>query len=447
VPLPVFYSEAGEPILQPELIRQVAEVVAREGTNCWFSWSDAQWTRELGLPEGTHRRMDTLDVWIDSGVSHLAVLETHAELSAPADLYLEATDQHRGWFQSSLMTSVALRDRAPYRSVLTHGFVVDVDTKRKISKSEQGGYQKPTDAAHYVEKYGADLVRLWVCSVNFTDDVPFSEEIFTRLSDAYRRLRNTLRILLGNLADFAAAGEAVRPEDYTAVDRWILAELQEVIHSCRAAYERLEFHRVYQILTQFCAVELSSQYVDMTKDRLYCDAANSPRRRATQATMREIFSALTRLLAPILVFTAEEAWGYFQPGRSVHLEDFPVVDEMRRQDPMAAEVREWLEVRARVAQAVEAATKAGQIGKPLEARVVLQVPQPACARLQARQAELEEFLILSHLELIEGPDWLVTVERTSRARCERCWRHREEVGTSEAHPHLCSRCEEAVAAS
>jgi isoleucyl-tRNA synthetase len=283
--------------------------------------------------------------------------------------------------------------------------------------------------------------------VNFTDDVPFSEEIFTRLSDAYRRLRNTLRILLGNLADFAAAGEAVRPEDYTAVDRWILAELQEVIHSCRAAYERLEFHRVYQILTQFCAVELSSQYVDMTKDRLYCDAANSPRRRATQATMREIFSALTRLLAPILVFTAEEAWGYFQPGRSVHLEDFPVVDEMRRQDPMAAEVREWLEVRARVAQAVEAATKAGQIGKPLEARVVLQVPQPACARLQARQAELEEFLILSHLELIEGPDWLVTVERTSRARCERCWRHREEVGTSEAHPHLCSRCEEAVAAS
>ncbi len=444
VPLPVFYDKHGEPMLSAELILRVADLVAREGTNCWFSWDDARWNEELALPEGTHRRLDTLDVWIDSGVSHLAVLEAHPALSAPADLYLEATDQHRGWFQSSLMTSVALRDRAPYRTVLTHGFVVDVDTRRKISKSEQGGYQKPTDAAHYVNKYGADLVRLWVCSVNFTDDVPFSEEIFTRLSDAYRRLRNTLRILLGNLAGFDAARDAVSPGDFTPVDRWILGELDEVIRECRAAYEKLEFHRVYQLLTQFCAVELSSQYIDITKDRLYCDAAGSLRRRASQTAMHRIFSALTRLLAPILVFTAEEAWGYFSPGDSVHLQNFPEASDVA--DPAVEEVRGWLDIRARVAQSVEAATKAGIIGKPLEARVILQVPTARYPAVTERQSELEEFLILSDLKIRAGADWKVEVERTPRQRCERCWRHREEVGQSAVHPGLCGRCEEAVSA-
>ena len=444
VPLPVFYNADGSPLLDGDLIRRVADIVAKEGTNCWFAWDDARWVQELNLPVGTHRRLDTLDVWIDSGVSHLAVLENHPELSSPADLYLEATDQHRGWFQSSLMTSVALRERAPYRAVLTHGFVVDVDTRRKISKSEQGGYQKPTDAAHYVGQYGADLVRLWVCSVNFTDDVPFSEEIFTRLSDAYRRLRNTLRILLGNLDGFDPATDSVAHEDLTAVDRWILAEMNELIAACREAYGKLEFHRVYQLLTQFCSVELSSQYIDITKDRLYCDTADSIRRRATQTTMHQIFGALTRLLAPILVFTAEEAWGFFQPGSSVHLELLPEPDENHRHDPVAEEVRTWLDVRAKIAQAVEAATKAGRIGKPLEAKVLLQAPPSAAPQLRARLPELEEFLILSHLEILDGADWLVTVEKTPHQRCERCWRHRREVGSLKDHPLLCERCAEAV---
>jgi isoleucyl-tRNA synthetase len=445
VPLPVFYEENGTPILDPALIEKVAGIVETEGTNAWFAWTDAQWNEKLGLPPSTTRRSDTLDVWIDSGVSHRAVLDRHPALSAPADLYLEATDQHRGWFQSSLMTSVALRDgAAPYRAVLTHGFVVDVDTKRKISKSEAGGYQKPTDADHYMKKYGADLLRLWVCSVNFTDDVPFSEEIFTRLSDAYRRLRNTLRILLGNLHDFDPARDAVPFEQMPEVDRWILGELHQRIEECRAAYSRLEFHKVYQLLTQFCAVELSSQYVDITKDRLYCDALNSPRRRSTQTAMAEIFSSLCRLLAPILCFTAEEAWGYFSPGSSVHLEEFPAPEQNRAKDHAVATVRQWLEIRAKVAQAMEAATKAGTITNPLEACVTIHLPAAELESLQNLTGELEEFLILSHLELSPAEAWQVEVSVTPRGKCERCWRHRADLGTDPHHPTLCGRCTEAV---
>ncbi|MFM8884850.1 MAG: class I tRNA ligase family protein, partial [Chthoniobacterales bacterium] len=201
VPLPVFYSPDGEPIVDAGLVRRVADLVEKRGTNAWFEMSDAELAAMFGLPSGTTKGHDTLDVWIDSGVSHQAVLRRRPELAYPADLYLEATDQHRGWFQSSLMTAIGIEGGSPYKTCLTHGFVVDVDTREKISKSAQGGYQKPTEAMHFVEKSGADLVRLWVSSVNFTDDVPFSEEMFNRLGDTYRRIRNTLRILLGNLHD------------------------------------------------------------------------------------------------------------------------------------------------------------------------------------------------------------------------------------------------------
>ncbi len=448
VPLPVFYDAENLPILDPDLIRRTADLVAGHGTNCWFVWTDSEWAEKLGLPEGTKRRQDTLDVWIDSGLSHRAVLRKHPELHAPADLYLEATDQHRGWFQSSLMTSVALGDGAPYRAVLTHGFVVDVDTRRKISKSEQGvagAYQKPTDAEHYVNKYGADLVRLWVCSVNFTDDVPFSEEIFTRLSDSYRRMRNTFRILLGNLHGFDPALHSVPFETMPALDRWILSELQEVVKDCLSAFEKLEFYRVYQILTQFCAVELSSLYVDVTKDRLYCDPVDSPRRRATQTAMREIFDTLCRLLAPILVFTAEEAWSFVRPGTSVHLELFPKVDPDRLADPAFGSVKGWLEIRSRILQAVEAAAKSGAIANPLEAKVTLTAPgQLAEEQLIPHQAELEEFIVLSHLEIQPGDDWAVEVTKTQRGKCSRCWRHRPDVGEVQEHPELCCRCADAV---
>ena len=330
VPLPVFYSADGKVILDAKIIRKLADLVAQRGSNIWFELDDAALAKELGLPAGTTKGNDTIDVWIDSGVSHKAVCAPHPGLRDPADMYLEATDQHRGWFQSSLMTSVALNNRAPYKICVTHGFVVDLDGK-KISKS--GTYDKPMAADHFVGRHGADLVRLWASSIDYTDDVPFSEEMFSRLGDTYRRIRNTLRILLGNLYDFPAAGvgDPGRPASArhvgatTLIDRWILERLNDVIRDCRSAYEEFAFHKVYHTLNQFCAVDLSSLYIDITKDRMYCDAPNSLRRRATQAVMHEIFDALCRLLAPVLAFTAEEAWRHSVPRRrhSVHLEEFP----------------------------------------------------------------------------------------------------------------------------
>ena len=446
VPLPVFYDGNGDPLLDPGLIRKVADIFAERGTNSWFELDDEEWVKLVGLPAGATRRNDTLDVWIDSGVSHEAVLRRRPELAFPADLYLEATDQHRGWFQSSLMTSVALNKCAPYRSVLTHGFVVDVDTKKKISKSAQGtpaAYQKPTDADHYVNKYGADLLRLWVSSVNFTDDVPFSEEIFTRLGDAYRRIRNTLRILLANLHDYDATQE-MSAHDLTFVDRWILARLQEVTATCRDAYDKLEFHRVYHTINQFCAVDLSSLYVDITKDRLYCDKGDAKRRRATQFAMHKVFGSLARLLAPILAFTAEEAWGYYQADGSVHLQEFPQPDEAWTNEEALKNMTYLLEIRGQISQAVEKFQKAGEIGSALEAKVRLTVPYGEAGLLYSVRNEIEEIFILSDLEITECETPGVEVTKTSHFRCERCWRHRPEVGASAAHPTLCARCEEAL---
>lgn len=445
VPLPVFYGVDGDPILDPIVIRKVADVFASRGTNSWFELDDAAWAGLVGLPDGATRRHDTLDVWMDSGLSHQAVLRHHPDLAFPADLYIEATDQHRGWFQSSLMTSVALNGCAPYRTVLTHGFVVDEDTRRKISKSAQGagGYQKPTEAEHFVNKYGADLVRLWVSSVNFTDDVPFSEEIFTRLGDAYRRIRNTLRILLGNLHDYDPS-QPPPPEALTFVDRWILARLQEVITTCREANEALEFHRVYHTIVQFCTVDLSSLYVDITKDRLYCDRADAPRRRATQFVMHRLFDSLTRLLAPILAFTAEEAWGTFRPGPSVHLQLFPTADPTWINATSIRDMERLLEIRAHISQAVEKLQKSGEVGSALEARILLHVPPADRELIQRLAGELEELFILSDLHLLDADALHVEASKTPSARCERCWRHRPEVGASQQHPTLCSRCEEAI---
>ena len=444
VPLPIFYDDKGAPILDPAVIRKVADIFSEKGTNSWFEMDDAAWSALVGLPAGTTRRNDTLDVWMDSGLSHETVMRQRPELGFPADLYLEATDQHRGWFQSSLMTSVALNDCAPYRAVLTHGFVMDVDTRKKISKSAAGGYQKPTDADHYVSKYGADLLRLWVSSVNFTDDVPFSEEIFTRLSDSYRRVRNTLRILLANLHDYDAANPPA-PESLTFVDRWVLARLQEVVATCLDAYEKLEFHRVYHTINQFCAVDLSSLYVDITKDRLYCDTVASSRRRATQFAMHSVLDALTRLLAPIIAFTAEEAWGYFQPGTSVHLQDFPKPDARWTNADAVGTMDQLLQIRSRISQSVEKPQKAGEIGSALEARVKLSVTASESTLLEPLKVELEEVFILSDLEVFTSDTASVEISKTPHARCERCWRHRSEVGFSATHPTVCARCEEALA--
>jgi len=408
--------------------------------------NDEELARELGLPDGTTHRNDTIDVWIDSGVSHQAVLAQNRELHNPADMYLEATDQHRGWFQSSLMTSVALHDRAPYKTCVTHGFVVDVDG-RKISKSSS--YSKPMDAGHFVGKHGADIVRLWVSSVNYTDDVPFSEEMFTRLGDTYRRIRNTLRILLGNLSDFSAdptnsGRPQAQPGELTLVDRWILQRLEHAISECRAAYAAYEFHKVYHTLNQFCAVDLSSLYIDITKDRMYCDALDSTRRRATQTAMHAVFTSLTKLLAPVLAFTAEEAWGYLGQGGSIHLQQFPEQDPERADEDAKQTVHELLQLRGVIGQAVEQARQDKLIGNALEAAVVLRCDAAALAAVP--HEELEEFFILSDLTLEQANETSASISKTPHAKCSRCWRHRPSVGADGAHPELCERCEEVVAA-
>jgi isoleucyl-tRNA synthetase len=451
VPLPVFYSAEGEAILDPNSIRKLADLIGQRGSNVWFELDDAALARELGLPEGTRHRNDTIDVWIDSGVSHYAVLATNPALRDPADMYLEATDQHRGWFQSSLMTSVALHNRAPYKTCVTHGFVVDVDGK-KISKSSS--YSKPMDAGHFVGKHGADIVRLWVSSINYTDDVPFSEEMFTRLGDTYRRIRNTLRILLGNLSDFSVAAlyerrnesdrrsQTAATVDFTLVDRWILDRLENVIADCCAAYQSYEFHKVYHTLNQFCAVDLSSLYIDITKDRMYCDAPNSPRRRATQTAMRRIFDALCRLLAPIMVFTAEEAWSYLGASKSVHLQLFPERDAEWRNPTVENQVAQLLSLRGVIGQAVERARQEKMIGNALEAAVVLRCEQEAISSIPNEQ--LEEFFILSELKIEAGKEPAALISKTIYAKCARCWRHRAAVGKSAAHSELCDRCESVV---
>jgi isoleucyl-tRNA synthetase len=439
VPLPVFYGKDGKAILDPKIIRKLADLVAQRGSNIWFELDDAVLAKEVGLPLDTTKGTDTIDVWIDSGVSHKAVCGVHPELRDPADMYLEATDQHRGWFQSSLMTSIALNNRAPYKICVTHGFVVDVDGK-KISKS--GTYEKPTAADHFVGKYGADLLRLWASSIDYTTDAPFSEEIFTRLGDTYRRIRNTLRILLGNSYDFES-GSQEDSKDLTLIDRWILERLDEVIGTCRAAYEKFEFHKVYHALNQFCAVDLSSLYVDITKDRMYCDAPDSPRRRATQAAMREIFEALCRLLAPVLVFTAEEAWlhSMAKGGGSIHLQDFPQTQDLGRK--AIDQLEELLRLRGIIGQAIEHARQEKVIGNTLEARVVLNSDSDVTDKIP--KEELEEFFILSDLTIHRADQASASVTKTPYKKCARCWRHRPTVGTSKAHPDLCDRCESVVA--
>ena len=447
VPLPVFYSVDGKPILEGKVIRKLADLVAERGSNIWFELNDADLAKQLGLPAGTTKRNDTIDVWIDSGVSHRAVCALHPELRDPADMYLEATDQHRGWFQSSLMTSIALNDRAPYKTCVTHGFVVDLDGK-KISKS--GTYDKPMDVGHFVGRHGADLVRLWACSIDYTDDVPFSEEMFTRLGDTYRRIRNTLRILLGNLFDFTPhpALSPSRGEDKgegsfagaTLVDWWALERLDQVVRDCRSAYEAFEFHKVYHALNQFCAVDLSSLYIDITKDRMYCDASDSSRRRATQTAMHEIFSALCQLLAPVIAFTAEEAWRHSSAGSSVHLEEFPKTQN--RGDKASMQVADLLRLRGVIGQAIEKARQEKLIGNALEAAVVLRSDSNVTSELS--KEELEEFFILSDLKIEQAKEASATVAKTPHQKCARCWRHRPAVGKSKTHPDLCDRCETVV---
>ncbi|MFZ4694127.1 MAG: isoleucine--tRNA ligase, partial [Verrucomicrobiia bacterium] len=448
VPLPIFYKPDGEPILSRELALKVADLVEKHGTDVWFDRDADALATELGLPKGLRKSAETLDVWIDSGSSHRAVLARHPDLAFPADVYLEGSDQHRGWFQSSLLTSVVANGgRAPYRTVITHGFLVDLDGK-KISKSS--AYEKPKDAEAFVARYGADVLRLWVASEDYQGDVPLSEEIFARIGETYRSIRNSLRILLGNLHGFDPARDAVdfanptvRSDPWCAVDLWMLDRLDKLVSEVRDAYDKYEFHRVYHAVNAFCAVTLSAFYVDVTKDRLYCDRPDSRRRRATQTVMHATASTLCRLLAPILSFTAEEAWGHLIPGgKSVHLQLLP--------DPSAGPAtREAVEAvdlmlaqRESAARVIEAQRAAGKIGKSLEARVLLRPGEAAAKSLASLLPQLAEILIVSQAE-VEPSTGEPAVAVPLGSKCERCWRWDNTVGNDASSPNLCARCADA----
>jgi isoleucyl-tRNA synthetase len=465
VPLPVFYTADGTIIMDQAIIGKVADIVEQQGTNLWFEKDDAWWADAVGLPADTKRGNDTLDVWIDSGCSHVSVLDHHPELHCPADLYIEATDQHRGWFQSSLMMSIVARDAAPYKSVITHGFVVDTSGK-KISKSDQGAAgksAKPMTADHYYNKYGGDMVRLWVSSVDYQHEVPFSEELFQQTGESYRRIRNTFRVLLGNLHDEPKAGNALTDSDskkqsvglpesagdspaYTLIDRWILERLHAGTAESVAAYAAYDFRKVFTVVNQFISGDLSALYIDITKDRMYCDAANSPRRRATQAAIREITETLCKLLAPILAFTADETWEHLGHSDSVHLEAFPQSGlSSTSADSATAVVEELLKVRVVIQQAIEKARQEKKIGSNLEATVALTLPAEGFTHpVFSDPATLHEFLILSDLHITRGTDLTAIVTESAHHKCARCWKHLPDVGTHAEHPTLCGRCVEAV---
>lgn len=462
VPLPVFYkpvawasspqesnrgqdAHATEPVLDAAIARKVADLIEQHGTNVWFEKTSAELTSLLGLPADWTKGPDTLDVWIDSGCSSMAVTEAHPELGngGIADLYLEATDQHRGWFQSSLMCSVIHRGTAPYKAVMTHGFVTDTSGE-KISKSGD----KPINAEHYYNKYGADLVRLWVSSVDWTNDVPFSDKLFEQNGEVYRRFRNTLRILLGNLGDFDAAAHAVRNDALTLLDRWILERLHEVTKECLTAYDAYDFRKVFITLNQFCAVDLSAFYVDITKDRMYCDAVNSPRRRSAQTAMHRVFSGLCRLLAPILAFTADEAWEFAGHKGSVHEQDFPPADPSFGEAIASPVISHLLSVRNHWMQQLEAMRKSGQASTGLEVNVTLTISCDSRVfdLFPASAQEVADFLGLAMVVLNNE----ASLRRESLAfsyevlpkdfKCRRCWRHLRDVGTHAKHPGLCGRC-------
>ena len=433
VPLPVFYTTNDEPVLQAEIVRRVADLVEQHGTNIWFELSDAELCEKLGLPADLRKGKDTLDVWIDSGCSHVAALERREGLQAPCDVYLEATDQHRGWFQSSLMLSCAWRGTAPYKQVLTHAFVVNQD-RSKLSKSAQEGYQKPTNAKYFYEKYGADIVRLWVSSVDWQNEVPFGEDLFKQITEPYRRLRNTLRILLANLKGY----DGTRPEQLDPLDAWILERLNALIREVSAAYESYEFRKVFSAINQFCTVELSSLYIDITKDSLYCDAQDSPRRLSKQFAISRIFDALVKLLAPILVYTCDEAWEHAGHSDSVHEQDFPESDPAFDVGltPIFARLQQ---IRSVIQVAIEAQIKAKVFNKNNEAVVHLTVPENEEAAVLSllRNADFaQEFFIVSELQVSPGEQLTATAQKSPHAMCPRCRRY-EPLVNSEG---LCARC-------
>ena len=460
VPIVAFHCNGcGQALLDEVLIRHVADRFEQEGADCWFSDPP-----ETFLPEGTRcpacgcgelsKDGNILDVWFDSGVSFASVLEKREDLAFPADLYLEGSDQHRGWFHSSLLISVGTRGTPPYRSVLTHGYVVDGDG-RKMSKS-LGNFVDPEDV---IRKHGAEIVRMWTAAEDYRDDIRISGETLSRLSESYRKIRNTARFLLGNLYDFRPADDWVPFAARTELDRWAGHRLGELVRMVRRAYRSYEFHQVHHRILDFCVVDLSSFYLDVLKDVLYVSAPGAPERRSAQSSFYEILDALTRLLAPVLSFTAEDIWACMPSGRekreeSVHLCTFPVEPAGREDPDLVARWERVFLFRQEISRALEVARRERKIGHSLDAWVRVVPPQEWMDFLRSFPYPLKTLCIVSDLSLEytrpggdayesrEIPGLGILVERARGEKCRRCWNHCETVAGAPGAPDICQRCQE-----
>ncbi|MDI6914869.1 MAG: isoleucine--tRNA ligase [Desulfitobacteriaceae bacterium] len=456
VPIPIFYCEdCGKEFINDQTIAKVQEIFAQEGSDAWFAHS-AEELLPVGITcscGGTTFRKETdiMDVWFDSGTSHVGVLKEREDLTWPADLYLEGSDQHRGWFNSSLSTSVAAFGKAPYKAVLTHGFLVD-EQGRKMSKSLGNG----VDPLQVVKDMGADILRLWVSSADYKSDVAASPRIMKQMTEAYRKIRNTLRFLLSNLNDFDPAVDKVSYAELPELDRWALLKLAQVVEKVLNAYETYEFHQVYHTIHNFCTVEMSSIYLDIVKDRLYVEGKTAKIRRAAQTVLYEVLAALVRLLAPVLTFTSEEIWTYVpgvEKGSSVQTAEMPKVVVAWIHEELAEKWDRILDLRGDVSKVLEKARQEKLINHPLTAQVDL-YPTAEQYEFLKQIPNLAEIFIVSGLSLHEPEE--VRPEETMAAeahdglgiwvrpaegqKCERCWMYHPAVGTDEEHPHLCPRC-------
>lgn len=455
VPIPIFYCEdCGEPIIDKDFIHAVAELFRKEGSDAWYTHEAAEI-----LPEGAtcphcgghhfRKESDIMDVWFDSGSSHAAVLNDRDYLTWPADLYMEGGDQYRGWFQSSLLTAVAWRGKAPYKGVLTHGWTVDGEG-RKMSKS-LGNVIAPSEV---VNQYGADILRLWVASLDYRVDVRLSQDILKQLSESYRKIRNTARFILGNLHGFDPNKDAVPTDALEDIDRWALMRLDELTAQVRRAYEAFEFHDALHRMHNFCVVDMSNFYLDVIKDRLYVEKEDSATRRAAQTTIYTILDTLTRLLAPILAFTSEEIWSYLphktgDDPESVMFNEIPSQPHITRDDAFMDKWDRIHALREDVQKALEIARTAKLIGGSLDAKVTLFATGDQLAFIRSIKEMLPAILIVSALEIaedgtgdytgeVEGVS--ITVAHADGHKCGRCWSFSDTVGTDAEHPELCARC-------
>ncbi len=463
VPITVFYCEDCETLLlDQKIMDNVYAQFEEHGADIWFEKSLSDF-----VPEGTAcgncggksfvQEKDILDVWFDSGVSHAAVLEQRSNLKWPSDLYLEGSDQHRGWFHSSLLTAVGTRNKAPYECVLTHGFVVDANG-RKMSKS-LGNVIAPKKV---INKYGAEILRLWVTASDYREDIRISDNILKQLSDAYRRIRNTCRFLLGNLNDFDPQKDQVPYESMEEIDRFALHRLQELTGKVLNAYETYEFHVIYHRLYNYCTLDLSAFYLDVLKDRLYTSLQNSIERRSAQTVMYQMLDSITRLMAPIISFTAEEIWEYMPEysgkEKSVHMAALPEVNQDLIDKKLAENWNRILLIRGEVTKALEFARVNKQIGHALDAAVTISVGDDLYDHLLPYGEYFSTIFIVSRASLVKKEKFdnayesedveglSINVETAPGEKCERCWIHDPEVGKDSTHPTICGRCRKVVAA-